>query len=226
MEERPPLADVHERLTALEQNAGNPFTKLDEEQRLVARQFYFQRVATFVDDSSGKTFVDKHPLGTAKIRIIKLLFPRARIVFALRHPCDVVLSSFMQRFAVNMAMSNFHTLAGAVKTYEAVMNLWRATEPTLNIPVQYIRYEELVQDFEAQVQCVLSFLDLTWDDRVANFHEHARTRDVRTASSSQVTQPLYTSALVRWQRYAPYLEPHMETLYPFIEAFGYSSAIA
>jgi hypothetical protein len=198
MEERPPLADVHERLTALEVDAGNPFTRLSEEQRQAARHFYFQRVANFVDDFSGKTFIDKHPLSTAKVRIIKLLFPRARIVFALRHPCDVVLSSFMQRFVVNMAMSNFHTLAGAVKTYEAVMSLWHAAEPVLNMPVHYIRYEDLVQDFESQVKGVLSFLDLPWDERVTSFHEHARNRDVRTASSRQVTQPLYASALARW----------------------------
>ena len=66
-------------------------------------------------------------------------------------------------------------------------------------------------------------MDLPWDERVAPFHEHAQSRDVRTESARQVTQPLYTSALARWRKYERYLEPHMDTLQPFIDAFGYSS---
>ncbi len=223
MEERPPLANVHNRLTDLENDAGRPFTQLDDEQRQVARQFYFQRAAQFVSDLEGKTFVDKHPLATAKIRIIKLLFPKSKILFALRHPCDVVLSCFMQRFKINEGMSNFHSLADAVRAYSLVMGFWREFSSQLDLQIHFVRYEDLVSDFDTQVSQALSFLDLPWDDRVAAFHEHALTRNVRTASSRQVTQPLYTSALARWQKYNQYLEPHLETLQPFIEAFGYST---
>lgn len=222
MDERPPLADVHERLTHLENSSGTTFTQLDEEQRRVARDFYFERVERFVSDFNGKVLVDKNPLGTAKIRIIKLLFPNARIIFALRHPCDVVLSCFMQRFTLNIAMSNFHTLQGAVATYEAVMGLWLKSNEGLGLPVHKIRYEDVVQDFETQIKGLLKFLDLPWDPRVASFHEHAQTRHVRTASASQVTEPLYTTALARWQRYRKYLTPHMNALRPLVESFGYN----
>lgn len=222
MEERPPLADVHKRLTELENDAGRPFTQLDDEQRQVARQFYFQRAATFVSGLEGKTFVDKLPLATAKIRIIKLIFPKSRILFALRHPCDVVLSCFMQRFQINIAMANFYTLADAVQVYAQVMGLWRDHASQMDFQVHFVRYEDLVSDFNTQVSQALAFLGVPWDDRVAAFHEHALNRDVRTASSRQVTQPLYTSALARWQKYNRYLEPHLETLQPFIDAFGYA----
>lgn len=226
MDERPPLADVHERLTHLENSSGTTFTQLDEEQRQVARDFYFERVERFVSDFTGKVLVDKNPLGTSKVRIIKLLFPNARIIFALRHPCDVVLSCFMQRFTLNIAMSNFHTLQGAVTTYDAVMGLWLKSNQGLGLPVHKIRYEDVVQDFETQIKGLLQFLDLPWDPRVAAFHEHAQTRHVRTASASQVTEPLYTTALARWQRYSQHLTPHMNALRPFIESFGYSADIS
>lgn len=225
MDERPPLADVHERITRLEEASGRAFVQLDEEQRRVAREFYFERAERFVSDFSGKVFVDKNPLGTSKIRIIKLLFPQARIVFALRHPCDVVLSCFMQRFTLNIAMANFHTLLGAVATYESVMDLWMRSGEGLGLPVHKIRYEDVVQDFEAQAKDLLQFLNVPWDARVVDFHEHAQTRHVRTASASQVTEPLYTSALARWHRYGTYLAPHMNALRPFIESFGYDGSI-
>lgn len=221
MDERPPLAEVHDRITQLEVSVGEPLTHLNEEQRHVARQFYFQCAAEHVQTDENKVLVDKHPLATARARIIKLLFPRAKIVFALRHPCDVVLSAFMQSFTINQAMAQFHTLDGAVRSYETVMSLWRQAEPNLNLPVHYIRYENLVRDFETEVKDVLSFIGLPWDERVTAFHEHAQSRDIRTASARQVTQPLYTSALARWERYEKYLEPHLPVLEPFIRAFGY-----
>ena len=225
MEERPPLADVHSRLTELENDSGQYFTSLDEEQLQVARHYYFQRVVMFMEDFEDKIFIDKQPLGTAKIRIIKLFFPNAKILFSLRHPCDVVLSCFMQRFKINVAMANFYSLEDAAKAYAMVMNLWLASNKGLGLPVHFVRYENLVTDFDTEVGQALEFLGLPWDDRVVNFHEHALGREVRTASLRQVTQPLYTTALARWQRYAKYMEPYMETLQPFIDAFGYSSEI-
>ena len=92
----------------------------------------------------------------------------------------------------------------------------------IGFPVHYVRYEDLVNDFENQVRQVLDFLGLDWDDKIASFHQHAQNRDVRTASSRQVTQPLYKTALARWQRYEKHLQPHIPALQPFIDTFGYS----
>ncbi len=226
MEERPPLAEVYDRLTALENQAGKPFTRLDRDQRRAAQEFYFTRAKSFLPAYTGGLLIDKHPLATAKVRTIKLLFPDAKIIFALRHPCDVVLSCFMQRFVMNMAMANFTTVEGAAALYAQVMQVWRAAEPKLDLPVHRIRYEDVVQDFEAQIKSPVAFIGVPWDDALINFHEHAQQRHVRTASYAQVTQPLYTSALARWQKYADYISPHLDTLRPHLEEFGYSANIS
>lgn len=225
MDERPPLASVHERLSALEAKQGKPFTHLDDEQRQIARQFYFDAVNNFVPDYTDKTLIDKLPLGAGNIRVIQLLFPRARILFATRHPRDVVLSCFMQRFTLNKAMINFSTLAGAVNTYVAVMTLWQQAKSHLSLPVHTVRYEEVVRDFDNQIKAALSFTGVPWDERVQEFHIHAQNRHVRSASASQVTQPLYRTAVSRWQRYARFIEPHVVALRPFVESFGYSTDI-
>ncbi len=224
MEERPPIEEAYSRLTKIEKNSGHLLTVLDDQQRQVTRDFYFQRAATYVPDMAGKLFFDKYPLATANVRIIKLLFPNAKILFALRHPCDVVLSCFMQRFQTNAAMANFYTLDEATHAYQLVMNLWQKAYPALNLPVHFIRYEDLVLDFNNQVRSVLNFLNLSWDDRVESFHHHAFKRDLRTTSSRQVTQPLYTSSVARWLKYRRYMEPHVDTLQTFIDAFGYDSS--
>jgi tetratricopeptide (TPR) repeat protein len=225
LDERPPLAEVHDRLSALEMQAGHPYVRLDAEQRQAARQYYFTRVKSFLPHYDGGLLVDKHPLATTKIRVIKLLFPDAKIIFALRHPCDVVLSCFMQQFVVNAAMANFTTLEDTAALYGLVMNVWRAAEPKLNLPVHRIRYEDVVQDFETQIKALVSFVGVPWRDDLIDFHEHAQLRHVRTASYAQVTQPLYTSAVERWQKYSDYLSPHIVTLQPYLDEFGYTANI-
>jgi hypothetical protein len=36
-----------------------------------------------------------------------------------------------------------------------------------------------------------------------------------------VAQPIYTRAIGRWKNYEALLEPTLETLRPFVRAFGY-----
>jgi len=103
------------------------------------------------------------------------------------------------------------------------MDLWQQNQQQLGLPIHYVHYEDLVKAFEDQVKQVLDFLGLDWNERLTSFHQHAQSRDLRTASSRQVTQPLYKTALARWQRYKKHLNPHILMLQPYIDAFGYSS---
>ena len=53
------------------------------------------------------------------------------------------------------------------------------------------------------------------------FYEHAREKMVRSPTYKDVTQPVYSRAVGRWQHYAKHLEPILETLQPYIKEFGY-----
>jgi hypothetical protein len=44
---------------------------------------------------------------------------------------------------------------------------------------------------------------------------------VHNPSYLAVKEPLYTRAVGRWQRYAKWMQPHLELLRPMVEAFGY-----
>ncbi|MFX4221343.1 MAG: hypothetical protein ACMVO3_10390 [Thalassobaculum sp.] len=51
---------------------------------------------------------------------------------------------------------------------------------------------------------------------------HARARGlIRTPSFRQVSEPIYTRAKGRWERYRPQMEPYLDRLRPFITGFGY-----
>jgi hypothetical protein len=75
---------------------------------------------------------------------------------------------------------------------------------------------------EVQARKVLDFLGQPWDDRVLAYHHRAQRKHVHSPTYEAVTKPVYTSSIGRWQNYAAQLEPRMEILRPFIDAFGYS----
>jgi Sulfotransferase family len=154
--------------------------------------------------------------------LIWRVFPDAKFILAVRHPCDVCLSCFMQNFALNQAMATFYSLESTAALYAKVMGLWQQYVQKLPIRYHRIRYEDLVSNFEHETRRLLDFLEVGWDDAVLQHTEHARKRGtISTPSYHQVTQPIYQHAKYRWKRYAKQLESVMETLQPYIEYFGY-----
>ncbi|WP_155957810.1 tetratricopeptide repeat-containing sulfotransferase family protein [Fodinicurvata sediminis] len=172
--------------------------------------------------SGGARTVDKLPLNILRLGEIHRLYPNAKIVLALRHPCDVCLSAYMQNFDLNDAMAHFTDLEETGRFYAETMTLYRRFREVLPLDVHALRYEDLIDDFDGTVGQLLKFLELDWDDRVRNFAETARKRQrIDTPSYSQVTEGLYDRARYRWERYRDHLSPVLEQVRPFLSDFGY-----
>ena len=165
---------------------------------------------------------DKLPLNLVEAAAINRCFPGAKFVFSLRHPCDVILSCFMQNFTPNDAMENFRSLDAAATLYDRVMTLWQATATCLALDTATLRYEDLIADLPAAMAPVLAHSGLDWTDAMADFHQTAKPV-IRTASYAQVSQPLYHTAAGRWRHYEAPLAPVMDRLTPWITEFGYAA---
>ncbi|MEQ8282297.1 MAG: sulfotransferase [Parvibaculum sp.] len=218
-EEQPFLRSVKKTI------AGYPrsLAGMDENGRTAARRLYWQALRDAGADLEGKTVINKMPLDIVHAGLIHRVFPEARIVFALRHPADCVLSCFMQDLVPNGAMLNFLTLEGSARFYERVMTLWQTYRALLPLDVHEVRYENLVADLRGEVEPALEFLGLGWNDAVSDPAAHALARGtIRTPSYSQVTQPIYSSAADRWRRYEKHIRPVMPIIEPHIQRFGYS----
>lgn len=166
--------------------------------------------------------VDKNPLLMARMALVHRLFPDARVVFVERHPCDSVLSCFMSNFQLNGAMRSFTSIGEAARTYDAVFDYWTRCESLLPLAVHRVRYERMVEDLEAEMRPLLGFLGLPWDPDVLDNRKSAAKREhIRTASYSQVTEPIYRRSKGRWERYRAQLEPILPILAPWAERMGY-----
>ena len=157
-------------------------------------------------------FIDKMPNNFPNVGFAHLILPRAKIIDARRHPLDACLSCYRQLFARGQAFTYDLTEIGEYfLQYQRLMDHWHAVLPGRVLTVQY---EELVSDFDNQVRRLLEFCELPWEDACANFHE--TDRPVRTASSEQVRQPIYTGAVGYWRRYESHLDELAEVLAPVL----------
>jgi Tfp pilus assembly protein PilF len=185
------------------------------------RRLYWERVRATGADVGGKVFVDKQPLNTVKLPLIAKLFPKAKILFALRDPRDVVFSCFRRHFQVNATMFEFLSLQTSAQFYSSTMSLAELYRQKLPLDLMQIRYEDIVSDFETQVRAICDYIGVEWSEEMRDFNKHAPAVDLRSPSAPQVLKPLYREATAQWRRYADQLAPVLPVLKPWAEKFGY-----
>lgn len=189
-----------------------------------ARRFYFDEIAKVSSAplASDRMLIDKSPLFLTKAVLIQRLFPNARFILALRHPCDVLLSCFMSNFRLNNAMSNFLRLEDAADFYDLAFSHWERARELFPLRVHTIVYERLIEDVGAEVRPLFDFLELEWCDEVLDHQATAKKRGlITTASYAQVVEPIYKRAAGRWEGYRDHLDPILPVLRPWAEKFGY-----
>ncbi|MCF8706847.1 tetratricopeptide repeat-containing sulfotransferase family protein [Rhizorhapis sp. SPR117] len=217
LEEQPPLNLVEKALGGLD---GLP--KLDAAGIVAARQHYFDEVVKIHPVGEADLLLDKSPLFLHEVPVIQRLFPNARFILALRHPCDVVLSCFMSNFRLNSAMANFLRLEDATEFYDLTFRYWEHCCAIFLVDVRIVFYERLVENVEREVRPLFDWLGLDWYPDVLDHQRTAKNRGlIATASYSQVTEPIYKRAAGRWQQYRAHLEPVIPVLRPWVEKFGY-----
>ena len=150
---------------------------------------------------------DKMPYNFHFIGLIHLALPDAKIVHVVRDSVDTCVSCFSKL----MELDYSHDLAEIgryYKRYERLMTHWRRVLPKGRI--LDIHYENIVADLERETRRLLDHCGLPFDDRCIAFHQ--TQRPVRTASATQVRQPIYKNSVGRWRRYEEFLGPLLTEL--------------
>jgi tetratricopeptide (TPR) repeat protein len=158
---------------------------------------------------------DKMPSNFLFAGLIHLALPNAIIIHTVRDPVDTCISCFSKLFTE----SNFQTydlaeLGRYYRHYKALMSHWHRVLPPGRI--LEVSYEETVADVEGSARRILAHCGLPWDPRCLDFHRTKRV--VRTASATQVRQPIYSSSIGRWRAYEPWLAPLLAELSPLLPA--------
>ena len=220
LEEKPMVANMKINLGKIA--SVENLEKLDNKKINELKKVYFEELNKHIKlDDKKQIFIDKLPLNIVDIGLIIRVFPKAKFIFSLRHPCDCVLSCFMQSFNLNNAMANFLDLEDSAKLYDLVMNLWCVYESKLNLNYHIIKYEDLVNNLKDASSALLNSIDLSWNDNLINFQETALSKKINTPSYNQVTEELYTRASGRWKNYRKELSPVLPMLEKWVEKWKY-----
>jgi hypothetical protein len=160
--------------------------------------------------NSKATFItDKMPGNFFMVGLIHLALPNARIVHARRDPMDTCLSNYQILYNEPMPYAyDLSELGQYYRDYDRLMRHWETVLPPGR--VHTLQYETLVDDIEAQARELLHYVGLEWDDTCLEFHQNRRV--VKTASVSQVRQPLYRTSAGKWKHYAPWLTELSDSL--------------
>jgi tetratricopeptide (TPR) repeat protein len=169
-------------------------------------QIYLEPLALMNRDAARVT--DKLPLNFLHLGMIASLLPGARVIHCIRDPMDTCLSCHLTDLVVGHEFKyDLRHLGQFYRQYERLMEHWKQV---LDLPILDVRYEQLVDDAEAQSRRMIEFIGLPWDQRCLQFHKTRRS--VATASTEQVRQPMYRTSMQRWRNYEKHLGPLREAL--------------
>lgn len=157
--------------------------------------------------------IDKLPDNSFALGFAAAIVPNAKVIHIMRHPLDVMLSIYFQRFTtVQYGFDPKHILSHW-SSYQRAMAHWRRTLPHEMIE---LRYENLVQDTTFAQTYLWDRLGLT--QQIDHVPAATEIKQQRTASRYQVKQPVYQSSKEKFRRY----ETQMSA---FIKGMGGMEAI-
>ena len=175
---------------------------------------YYKRLAdqfleqTRIYRGTAPFFIDKNPNNFFHLGLIKLMLPNARIIDARRHPLACCFSGFKQLFGQGQEFTyGLERIGHYYRQYLHLMAHWDSVLPG---EILLVEHEQVVADLETQVRRLLDFCRLPYEEQCLAYHETRRS--IRTPSSEQVRQPIYTSGLEAWKPFSPWLQPLVDAL--------------
>jgi tetratricopeptide (TPR) repeat protein len=169
-------------------------------------QAYLDQTAVY--RTSKPFFIDKLPANFERVGLIHKILPQAIILDSRRNPLDCGYSAYKQLFAAGHDYSySLENIGEYFNIYLQLMDHWDSVLPG---KVKLVQYEEMVHDTENTVRGILDHIGVGFEQDCLRFFENKRA--VKTASSEQVRQPIYTKSIGRWQTVSDQLKPLIDSL--------------
>ena len=174
----------------------------------ILNEKFFERLELYNIDK--QVITDKAPINFAWIGFIKIFFPNSKIIHCKRNSYDTCLSIYKNFFTSSKMNWTWvqKDISEYYNNYKSLMNFWNTKIPD---SIYTIEYEKLVSNNEEEIQNLIKFCELDWDENCLNFHKSAKT-PIRTISISQARQPIYNSSVNSSLVYKDYLKEMFDNL--------------
>ena len=142
------------------------------------------------------------------IGLIQLILPNAKIIDARREPLSCCFSGFKQLFSSGQEFT--YGLEQIGQYYNDYLDLMEHWERVLPGKILRVQHEDVVADLEGPSAAFTGLFGLPFEQACVDFHNTERS--VRTPSSEQVRQPIFTTSLEAHKPFEPWLGPLQQML--------------
>lgn len=161
--------------------------------------------------TGGDYFVDKMPENFRFVPMLAAAFPRAKFVHVYRNPGATCWSIFERYFPNGIKYS--YSLEELVEYYNLYSDLMSFYSEICKADIFSLNYDTLTTNVEREVGRLADWLKLGGEDQMTA--PHLNPAPVKTASSEQVRQPIYSGSSIKWKKFEPFLEGAFESLVEF-----------
>ena len=169
---------------------------LSEKNFFSIRKGYLNSIVSL--KTTKRIITDKMPVNFENIGFILKAFPEAKIIH-LKRDAMAVCWSIYQRYFPSKSLGfpyNMNDLAQFYNSYGELMSFWHELFPN---QIYDISYEDLTTNQIEETRKLLEYCELNWDENCLNFYSNKR--EVKTASSLQVKEPIYQGSSEVWKKY-------------------------
>jgi hypothetical protein len=160
---------------------------------------HLEKLRAIAGDRADRV-ADKMPDNYMYLGLLSAIFPRGTFIHCRRDLRDIAVSCWMTDFRSIRWANDADHLVSRFQQYRRVMDHWESVLPA---PIHHVDYEETVSDLESVARRLVAACGLAWEPACLEFHRNERP--IRTASVTQVRQPVYTRSVARWRNYEPTL---------------------
>ena len=146
-------------------------------------------------------FVDKLPTNWIHVGAICRLFPHAKIIDIRRAPMATGFAQY--RKALGQGTGHAQDLNHFARYYRAYEGLMDHFDTVLPGRIHHVSYENLVTNTRDELEAILSYCKLDFEDACLEHWETARV--ITTPSAEKVRQPLTLSMIDDWTQYRSWL---------------------
>lgn len=160
-------------------------------------------------DIGAPRVTDKMLFNYLWVGVILRAFPRAKIIHCTRDPLDCGLSIWQTFFSGGLMpwANDLADMGRYIRSYQKLMTHWEKLFPG---QIYTANYEAMIADQENETRKLVEYCRLPWNDACLSFYK--TERQVKTASATQVRQPLYGDSVGKGRAYAEYLAPLVSAL--------------
>lgn len=222
MDERPFLNILAGQLHAIGIDVPEDLAKLSQRDCDELRKGYVLMGCRKITRRWDARLVDKNPLNMLWLPMLHRMFPHAKIILAVRHPCDVIWSCYVQNFRAAPLAVACQSLSNLANAYVAAMRYWLYHVDVFQPDVLVSRYEDLVAHPQAQMHKIAEFLGLADADAMLSFDNRAREKGfIKTPSYTQVIEPINARSVGHWLQYRQFFDEVLPIVQPMLEHWGY-----